>query len=111
MKRSARTQVPPWIAPTFSGTWVNYGSPYENVGYTRDANRRVHLRGMTKSGTVGTSVFTLASGYRPANDEIFPVASNDAFGEVIVKADGTVVVFVGDATFVSLSGISFRAAP
>lgn len=109
--KHGRSYVPPWIAPTFSGAWANFGAPYADVGYMRTPDRIVHLKGMAKSGVVGTSIFTLDAGYRPEKNEIFAVTSNAAFGIVIVKSDGTVNADTGNNAYFSLAGITFRAAP
>jgi hypothetical protein len=109
--KHGRAYVPPWIAPAYAGTWADYGAPYAMVGYMRTADQLVHLKGMTKAGVVGTTIFTLAAGYRPEADEIFAVISNAAVGIVIVTSAGAVVADTGNNTYFSLSGISFRAAP
>lgn len=112
-----RYSGPTWIAPTFQNGWVNYGGEYELAGYCMDAEGFVHLRGLVKSGTVGsaTPIFTLPSPYIPAYSAIFPVVSADAFAELRVEGSGdanpgAVQVYSGGSnTWVSLSGISFGA--
>lgn len=110
--KSTQPLVPPWIAPTFTDTWVNYGGVYETVAYMRTPDQIVHLRGLMKDGTIGNSAFTLPAGYRPANSEAFATTtSGPAFGSVEVAADGTVKPTAGSNVSFSLSGITFRAAP
>lgn len=101
-----------FIAPTLLNSWVNWGVPFNPVGYGKDAQGFVHLRGVIKNGTttLGTQLFTLPAGYRPANQEIYSVASNSAYGEVRIDAAGVVTVQVGAAAFLSLDNITFRAA-
>ena len=55
----------PWVAiATLNGTWVNYGGGYQAVQY-RKVYDEVQGRGLIKSGTTGTSVYTLPVGFRP----------------------------------------------
>lgn len=102
-----------WNAASFATNWSNFGAPWQNVEYKIDTTKRVHLRGMCKKSVAVAApdtVFTLATGFRPAADEYFTVNSNGAFGTVFVTSAGLVRVQVGNATYVSLSGISFDAA-
>ena len=67
---------------------------------------------MIKSGTVadGTVIFTLPEGFRPLQKEIFIVfVSGGGFGRVDVNDNGSVVAKIVNATYTSLSGISFLA--
>jgi hypothetical protein len=115
---------PQWIAPaSLANGWVNYANTAAAdpgsangrppVGYTIDSSYIVHLRGFIKSGTISNTatgtVFTLPAGYRPLYELVFPVASNDAFGEVIVVDNGDVRVNLGNAAWVSLATVSFLA--
>ena len=92
----------------FAGTWVNFGGSNEPARYWKDYTGIVHLGGIVKSGTIGTTIFTLPSGYRPQYAMIYAVASNNAYGTLTVNPDGTVVASTGSATYFSLSGITFR---
>jgi len=92
----------------FSGTWTNFGSGYNDAGYYKDPLGRVHLRGLVKSGTIGTGIFTLPSGYRPASIEVHAIASNAAFGYIDISTAGVVRPLVGNNAWVSLDGITFR---
>ena len=96
----------------FTSPWQNYGGAYETVAYRRDPFGRIHLKGMAKSGTVGSSIFTLPAGFRPAKGEVFAVTASETDAEIAVYADGTVNVWQGTAagTWISLSGISFTAS-
>lgn len=94
--------------PAFQYSWVNYDT--DNVAaFTRDAMGFVYVRGLVKSGTVGsgTPIFTLPVGYRPATQRAFPVSSAGAFGIIVVKADGSVAVSVGSNVNCYLDGIIF----
>lgn len=101
-----------WTAPTLQNSWVNFDAThFSPAGYRKDGNGFVHLRGLIKSGvtTVGTTLFTLPTGYRPELTVIHAVASNDAFGEARVNNDGTVTINAGTSWF-CLDGITFYAA-
>ena len=70
------------------------------------------MRGLIKSGTVadGTVIFTLPQGFRPKQKQIFIVfISGGGFGRVDVNDNGSVVAKIVNATYTSLSGISFLA--
>ena len=64
---------------------------------------------MIRSGTIGTSAFTLPVGYIPSKTKFFAVSSNQAFGEVIVLATGTVTPRQGTNVWVALDGVEFYA--
>lgn len=108
--RPVKPRLEGFNAPTLLNSWVNFGGTRNPVGYYKDQNSRVYLRGVIKSGVVGSAAFTLPSGYRPANAEIFSVVSNDLFGAVNVLSTGDVTPAIGSNVYFSLDGISFRAA-
>jgi hypothetical protein len=97
---------------SFSDSWVNFGAEFNDAGYYGDPMGRVHLRGLVKSGSVGSTykIFTLPAGYRPDNTEIFVVESNGSSGECRVEADGDVVPVLGSNVWFSLDGITFRGS-
>jgi len=100
---------------TFSGDWVAYGgTTYAPPGYWKDALGIVHLRGLVKYGTapitLPSSPFTLPTGYKPQYASVFACVTNEAFGRVDVLANGQVLVRSSSSVYVSLDGISFRAA-
>lgn len=100
---------------SFENGWVNFDTDlYNGCGYYQSFFRRVYLKGLIKSGTVGYDatgrIFRLPEGYRPNRQLIFAVASNEAFGQVRIFSDGWVYVMPpSNALWVSLDGISFRA--
>lgn len=55
-----------WITPTLLNGWIPYGAGYTTPAYRRK-NGIVYLRGLIRSGTVGSSTpfFVLPSGFRP----------------------------------------------
>jgi hypothetical protein len=96
---------------SFSNSWVNYGGVTDDAGYMKDPMGFVHLRGCIKDGTVGSTAFTLPSGYRPTATKYFSIFATSAFGVLRIQADGTVAPLTPtDHTLVSLDGIIFKAA-
>lgn len=93
----------------FANSWANYGSGWGEASYWKDPLGFVHLRGLIKSGTVGSHAFTLPPGFRPITNETYPTISNGAVGRVDVLTDGQVEpVSPSNNTYVSLAGIYFR---
>lgn len=89
-----------WNTPSLSGAWVNYGAPFQVCQY-RKVLDEVELRGVIKTGAIGTSFLTLPAGNRPPASLNLPCASNAAFGMLTIAADGTCVAAVGNNTYVS----------
>lgn len=78
-------------AAPFANSWVNFGAPYHNAAYWRDAFGFVHMRGVIKLGTVGSVAFVLPPGYRPPAEMPYLVLSNGTTGRVDIQADGQVI--------------------
>lgn len=99
-----------WTAvSSFTNSWVNFGSGYNDAAYYKDPFGIVHLRGLVKSGTIGTGIFTLPSGYRPPNIQVHAIASNAAFGYIDISTAGVVrPLSPSNNAWVSLDGITFR---
>ncbi len=100
------------VAPTLLSGWVNYGDHWAAAGYYKGPDNRVHLQGLIKSGTVagGTVIFTLPQGFRPKQKQMFIIfISGGGYGRVDVNESGSVVANTVNATYTSLSGISFLA--
>jgi hypothetical protein len=97
--------------PSFTASWVNYGSPYSNAGYILEPGGWVTLVGVVKSGTVGSSAFTLPPGARPASLKSLPTMSNGVFGRVDIGSDGTVTpISPSNNASVVLDGLRFKTA-
>lgn len=118
-----------WIAPTLANGWINYGSGFSDAKYMRK-NGIVYLKGLIKSGTVGTATpfFTLPVGYRPADQKLFAALNGgvvsgaasagtahthttaNTAARVNVMPSGQVnLEGTGTNVFVSLDGISYPA--
>lgn len=110
--QAALPAIGAWQTPALLNGWVDYGAPFNPVGYCVDAFGIVRLRGLAKSGTVGTTtpIFQLPTGLIPPNQCAFAVQSNNTIGRVDVDASGNVIVVIGTNAFVSLDGIAFRNA-
>lgn len=100
--------------PAYTNSWTFYGAPYSKAAYFKDPVGWVHLTGVIKGGTVGSSAFTLPPGYLPdVTPGPFAVFSGSAnsIGRVDINADGTVVPQAPSSNAsVSLEGITFKAA-
>ncbi len=103
-----------WIAPTLLNSFTNYDtSTWQAAGYYKDSTGRVWLRGLLKraSAALGTPIFTLPAGYRPAKLTLFALMAANRDGRLDVDASGNVFVPIATAAdwfiFFSLDGISF----
>lgn len=109
-----------WKTPTLVNNWSNYELGFNPCGYWKDSFGVVHLRGLVKNGAIGSVLFTLPTGYRPANTEGFPVlrfiATGTEIGRVDVSNSGVVVCqpFLAASTatvlYMFLDGATFRVA-
>jgi hypothetical protein len=72
-------------------------------------NGVVFMRGMAKSGVIGTSICTLPAGYRPTQGHMQAAISNSAICRLEIETDGTVTPVNGSNVFVSLGGVCFPA--
>lgn len=111
-------------AVTYGSGWGAYGGAYQEPTWWRDAEGFVHLQGLVKrtgatitAGASGT-ILTLPAGARPAGDLIVPLLNGEdsgamarfnlsSAGVLAAYANGT---WASGAAWVSLSGLTFRAA-
>lgn len=103
-----------WISPAFLNSWIDYGgSVYAPVGYFKDKNGIVHLRGLMKSGACGAAAFNLPVGYRPAYRLIMSTITNTGTGvgrlDVFATGDISPDVTLCNNSYFSLDGVSFKA--
>jgi hypothetical protein len=97
--------------PAFTNSWVNFSTTFNSAAFYKDALGIVHLKGLVKNGTITAAIFQLSVGYRPSNTCIFSVDCNpNAHARLDIQADGQVIPQSGNNTYMSLDGISFRAA-
>lgn len=104
-------------APAFQNSWINYDNTWESCAFRKDTSGYVHLKGLVKSGTIGTAtaIFILPVGYRPRTGRamIFCCQTNQTIGRINIRNatgnEGYVCCEVGNNAWVSLDGISFKA--
>ena len=97
--------------PAFANSWANYGAGWGDAAFWKDPFGWVHLRGLIKTGTVPSAVFTLPPGFRPGVNELFAVVSNGTLGRVDAQTDGQIVVQSPSSNvWLTLSGIHFRTS-
>lgn len=97
-----------WQTPSLLNSWVDFDVSHQPAGYFRSGNGIIYLRGMVKSGTVPSTMFTLPVRYRPNYTIVVNVISNGAIGRVEIEPDGDVIAVAGNNTYISLDGITFR---
>lgn len=78
-----------WSAPTFTNSWVNFGGVYQVAQY-RKVGDMVQLRGTIKTGTSGTSAFTLPTGYRPPAAAQWNVPGGGSYAVLEISTAGLV---------------------
>lgn len=120
-----------WQNVSFVNSWVNFGSPYGDVQYKRIGDKII-LRGMCKNGvaTTGTTLFTLAAGFRPPSQ----LRLGGAGGQTVtsgaasagtahthsvsmltaaqfdIETGGAVKIAAGTNSYFSFDGVEFYAA-
>jgi hypothetical protein len=112
----AQKQQSEWITPTMLNGWVNVGGLAQTVGYYKDGNGIVRIKGIIKMGTAlaGTVLFMLPEGYRPeGNITVVGVSNADStyITPIDIQVGGAVTISTEAALRVwfSLGEISFRA--
>lgn len=98
--------------PAFQNGWVNFGGIYGTAAFRKDPFGTVYLKGMVKSGTLGSNIYVLPVGYRPAARGIFASLGSNAVARIDVDSDGSVFVnaTLASSAWMTLNGITFRAA-
>jgi hypothetical protein len=98
--------------PALQNGWTNYGGENAAVGYCKNKNGIVYLRGSIKDGlaSAGTTLFILPDGYRPSGGRLmFPAIGNNGFARVDIRANGEVIIMTDHTSFLSLDAIHFLA--
>jgi len=99
--------------PVFLNGFGDYGGGFANVGYYKDKENRVHLRGLanTAGNPIGQTIFNLPVGYRPSTSGklIMMVGNNNGMARIDIYPNGDVQVQTGGTGWFCLDGISFRA--
>lgn len=95
-----------WTSPTLQNGWVNYGSGWANLQYTKASDGVVTVRGLVKSGTTtgGTVIANLPAGYQPPTQYLFCTPSySEVFGRVDVTSTGNIIIQSGSNAWFSVS--------
>jgi hypothetical protein len=99
-----------WKPLPLINSWINYSSTYNPAGYFKDSMGIVHLRGLIKNGAKN-HISTLPAGYRPPRRELHGTSTHpNVYARVDVLKDGRVWATKYDKGWLSLDGITFRAA-
>lgn len=108
-----------WITAALQDGWMAFSQGYSTAGFCKDSFGIVHLRGMIKKGASSTAaihyntgsslLFMLPPGYRPQAAETFMTVSYEALARIEIHPSGQVVLMIGNAAWLTLAGITFRA--
>eukprot|EP00753_Platysulcus_tardus_P016312 PLAT5602.1.p1 GENE.PLAT5602.1~~PLAT5602.1.p1 ORF type:complete len:743 (+),score=460.61 PLAT5602.1:22-2229(+) len=110
---AARAAVWADDVPTLKNGWVPLSEQRNSVGFAKDADGVVHLKGVVRDGLVRFSkgvIFTLPASMRPLKWAVLPTLSNGRFARVDVMPNGDVVAVSGSPHWLSLDGLTFAAA-
>lgn len=111
---TVQTEVPIAVT-TFVNNFFDSGPTWASpTRFYKDINGTVHLSGVARrypDGAFGGVMFFLPEGYRPQFDERFSVLAAADGAWLLVKSNGEVWINADASSFVSLSGVTFRAAP
>ena len=111
---SAHTALPAWHSLSLRGGWTYGGFDSYHVGYYKDAQHVVHLRGSAVGGDTSATAFRLPAGARPAHTLWLSIYAYDgSAGGLEIKPNGNARLFDDvsgtDATgYSSLDGVAFR---
>lgn len=89
--------IPPWLTPTLINSWVNFGGGEQDLQY-RKVDDMVQIRGVVKSGAIGSVIAVLPVGYRPPSPLGFGVSSAGALGTLVVQPSGNLLTTNGSNT-------------
>lgn len=98
-----------WTAPgSYANGWVQYDTVNQPVRYRRIGGI-VYLAGTLKDGTLGSTAYTLPSGFRPARQLLIVTSANNAYALLLVNADGTVMPYSGSNVWFATDTARFVA--
>ena len=99
-----------WTEPELMSGWVRHSSRTNQVGFLKDINGFVHLKGVIKSGKQDV-IFILPQEFRPSNKEVqIAITYPYAIGKVDIFKNGQVYAAKAHEAWLSLDGITFKAA-
>jgi hypothetical protein len=99
---------PPWNTVStgvgFQNSWTTFNASFEDAQFMKDTLGFVHVRGIIKDGTSGTTAFTLPVGYRALKTmEIPAITIAGVVGFTYIYANGDVVPNTADFSVTSYS--------
>lgn len=107
---AAKMEAPsPWIYPVFQNGWTQHDNTWAQPGYYKDSIGIVHLRGLVRSGTAGSTIFTVPPGYRIGWPSHGVTASSGGYAEYNIFTDGRVTHRGSHTGWFSLDHITWRA--
>lgn len=78
---------------SYENSWTFYDTTFAYPAYRMSPDGWVYIRGLAKSGTLGTTIFTLPTAYRPKHTYYAPaLAHNNVGGYLAVNSNGSVSV-------------------
>jgi hypothetical protein len=98
-----------WFGLPGMNNWQNYGSPFNNLQYCKEANGFVTIHGLVKGGGNDTQITTLPAGFRPGKSEGFTGVTSGGFSRINIKTDGSVSLQDTYKDYLFLDGIRFYA--
>ena len=99
-----------WVAPALLNSWTVAAG--NQVGYLKDPQGFVHLRGQVTGGGNSTTVFILPPGFRPGQlcNFVTQGAAAGAANAIAVSTNGAVTAFIAaGGQSPPLDGITFLA--
>lgn len=94
--------------PYYNG-WTTYGSPFGPAAYTKDADGRVHTKGLIRSGTAtdATIIAMLPAGYQAGEYNHIAEHNTGAAGFIGLDIDGSIRAKGGGNGYLSLQTIFY----
>jgi parallel beta-helix repeat protein len=90
-------------APAFQNSWQQEGGIYELLAFNKDSTGNVNIRGDVKTGSAGTVVFTLPTGYRPSLRQDFITGLGGGLNYCYILNTGEVYVGTKGSSIVPLN--------
>ena len=91
------------IISPYANSWVKFGAGWAPIKYRKTPDGTVQLRGLMKNGIIGSSPFTLPTGYRPTISLIFAAATSTGYGEMRISSGGIVTAISGGTSWFSVN--------
>lgn len=106
--------APPWINVVggvgYQNGYIDFGlAGFATTSFYKDALGYTVVRLAAKSGTNGTTVFTLPAGYRPLATLQLPASVDGNDGAIVISASGAIQAASGGNTWVINSCFRFPA--